>query len=506
MNLSPRRKALKKEIFKESYFEFFKYFWSEVSSETLIENWHIKLLCDLLGEVGHKIAIMYEGDVREDVLEDIIINVPPGTSKSSICTILFPVWLWTLDPTIQIISGSFSGSLSVKHGTDSRTIIRSPKFQELYSDSFQMRKDQDQKTFYQNTAGGFRIMTSSGASVIGKHAHIHLPDDPVDPKGAKSEKVLKTVNEWINKTLSTRKVRKVGCPTIMVMQRLAEDDPTGNWLEKKEKEGKKLRHIRLPATDNYEVHPKEMEVTFNGETKTIEKWYSDNDGYLDPVRMNQKALDKLKIELGETDYAGQMGQNPMPLEGNIYKKKYFRIINSSELTGTNIYQMPRFFTVDTASKKGEENDYSVFSCFTKIDKYLVLLHSIRGKWDINELPVKLKEYVAQHQLSEYDRVYIEDKSSGTQLIQILKVTTKLNLWEFNPNSDKVYRANIAVAALGGNQCFVVNDGTWNHTGYLNELYKFPNAKNDDQADTFSMGCLVGFYKGDTGGYSVVKVS
>ena len=105
------------EICKQDFFEFVKEFWHEVIPEPPVWNWHIEYLCGRLQEYGMRVVR------REPKLSDLIINIPPGTSKSTIATVMFPAWLWTVDPTIRALTGSYSASLSTD-AVKSRDIIR----------------------------------------------------------------------------------------------------------------------------------------------------------------------------------------------------------------------------------------------------------------------------------------------------------------------------------------------------------------------------------------------
>ena len=79
---------------KARFFEFVKSFWEVIIPEEPVYNWHIEYLCDELQKLANYIVN------RLPKPYDLIINIPPGTSKSTIVTIMFPAWLWTIDPTI----------------------------------------------------------------------------------------------------------------------------------------------------------------------------------------------------------------------------------------------------------------------------------------------------------------------------------------------------------------------------------------------------------------------
>ena len=105
---------------EESYLEFFKDAWSVIEPATpLILNWHITYLCEILDGLGKKLK------GRERQPKDLIINIPPTSSKSSICTKIWPVWLWVIDPSLRIITGSYGSTLATTLAIKSRDIITS---------------------------------------------------------------------------------------------------------------------------------------------------------------------------------------------------------------------------------------------------------------------------------------------------------------------------------------------------------------------------------------------
>ena len=207
---------------RSSFFYFVKTFWNVIIKEEPVYNWHIEALCDELQALSVSIVD------RKDKPYDLIINIPPGTTKSTITTIMFPAWLWTQDATIRIITNSYSSDLSIEHATKSRDIITSEKYRRLFP-NIVLRRDKAAKSSYENTATGARYTTSTGGTITGKHAHVVINDDPLNPAQAASDADRNTANEH-TKTLASRKVDKKNTPTITIMQRLHEMDVTGYIL------------------------------------------------------------------------------------------------------------------------------------------------------------------------------------------------------------------------------------------------------------------------------------
>ncbi|WP_010416104.1 hypothetical protein [Anaerophaga thermohalophila] len=86
-----------------------KSFWGVIIREEPVFNWHIEYLCNELQKLSKSIV------ARSKKPYDLIVNIPPGTTKSTITTIMFPAWLWTQDPSIRIITNSYSGDLAIEH-------------------------------------------------------------------------------------------------------------------------------------------------------------------------------------------------------------------------------------------------------------------------------------------------------------------------------------------------------------------------------------------------------
>jgi len=234
------------ELCRREYYYFLQKFIHIAIKDEIVWNWHIKYLCDKMQEYGR--CILSRTMPPKPYL---IINIPPGSTKSTICTQFFPLWLWINDLTIVTIALSYSSSLSLRHATRSRDVLRSNEFKELFPNII-AKADQDAVGSYANTEGGQRISSSIGGTVLGDHAHIQIVDDPLNVEGAVSQAERTSANDFIRHTLPTRKKDKQNTPTILIMQRLHEEDPTGMILEVMKDD---VEHICLPAELSNEVRP-----------------------------------------------------------------------------------------------------------------------------------------------------------------------------------------------------------------------------------------------------------
>jgi predicted phage terminase large subunit-like protein len=81
-------------------------------------------------------------------------------------------------------------------------------------------------------------------------------------------------------------------------------------------------------------------------------------------------------------------------------------------------------------------------------------------------------------------ILIEDKASGTQLIQELIRDGVHNVTRYEPMIEKVMRLNSVTSTIENGFVYVPTEADW-LACYLHELTSFPNGKHDDQADSTS---------------------
>ena len=151
---------------RASFELFTKEFWPCVPGvEKLKWNWHLEVFCSELEKLAVRV---FNGVPRE---HDLVINVSPGTSKSTIHSILFPAWVWTRMPRARIITASHTESLVVDLASKARDVIKSEKYQACFPD-VRIRPDRDAKSEYATKEGGERrVCTVAGKTPLGFHAH-----------------------------------------------------------------------------------------------------------------------------------------------------------------------------------------------------------------------------------------------------------------------------------------------------------------------------------------------
>jgi len=123
------RNELEASICEDSLYDFVKQFWHEIIPEEPVWNWHIEVLCHYLQEAAERVFL---GLPKE---HDLVINVPPGTTKSTVASVMFPAWCWIRMPTCRIIGTSWAHHLATDMSRKSRDVIRSDRWTSLFGES-----------------------------------------------------------------------------------------------------------------------------------------------------------------------------------------------------------------------------------------------------------------------------------------------------------------------------------------------------------------------------------
>lgn len=462
---------------RRRFYFFVQTFWHVVSSDTPHYNWHIEYLCDTLQKIGERVG------QKKKKKHDLLINQPPGTTKTIICTIMFPVWCWTNWHWIKFLTLSYSQSLSIDHSEKSRDILRSNEF-ELFFPELAIKADKDLKQNYQivkkiydpkqkkhvNVLGGNRFTSSVGGTMTGQHGDILIVDDPLDPKRAASKQELKATNDWIQSTLTTRKTDKERSVQVLVMQRLAQQDPSGVLLEKKAKGIKKIKHICLPAEINESLRPVPE--------KLAEKY---TDGLLDPKRLPREVLRDIEADLGQYQYAGQMGQTPIPISGGMFKVKNFNIIDTMP-EPSKIVRTVRYW--DKAGTK-DGGCYTVSVKMSLLLNGMFLISSIIRQQLATEEREDLILATARGD-GESVEIWIEQEpgSGGKDSAkQTVKMLAGYNVRVDRPSGDKAYRASPFSVQVNRGNVYLLQSPLIEE--YMDELKFFPKSKYKDQVDASS---------------------
>ena len=238
--------------------------------------------------------------------------------------------------------------------------------------------------------------------MTGRGGNFIIIDDPLKPEEAVSDGRRDAVNEWYERTLYSRLNDKATGCIIIIMQRLHEDDLVGHLVQQGG-----WRVLKFPAIA---VEDETHIISTRLGQRTVQRRVGEA---LHPERESLDILENISRTLGEYNFSGQYQQEPAPLGGGMVKLEWFKTYKDGE-------QPARFDLVfqswDTAVKATEWSDYSVCTTWGKKDENLYLLHVLRRRMEYPDLKRAVRE---QARIFKATTVLIEDKSSGTALIQEL---------------------------------------------------------------------------------------
>lgn len=463
------KRAVVKKKCEENYLFFCRYFMQHRESTKFIINWH------------HRLLAYYLMLVHKGVIKNLIFNVAPGSSKTELAVVDFVSWCLVHNPWCRFLHISYSDDLALTNSQKAKDLVESEEYQELWP--LKIAADSKAKKRWnvmakakggkkEKIAGGVYAV-SLGGQITGFRAGRMVPgfsgailiDDPLKPEDALSDAKRKTANRKLISTVKSRKANP-NTPIILIMQRLSQDDPT-DFIEKGNLGGE-WTVVKIPAMidDEYvKTLPKWVRKHVDSKDKVPYAAQDQEEGepppptemkfsywpYKEPIRdliqMSKGGADKDGARMSRTVFSGQMQQNPTAPGGNIIQGRWFiryRVLPKM------IY---RAIFADTAMKEKEHNDYSVFQCWGHgIDGKIYLLDQIRGKWPAHVLKQNAIAFWAKHKALDDDDMMgslrimrVEDKSSGTGLIQDLSVDSEAGVMiEAIPrHTDKLIRVNDA---------------------------------------------------------------
>ncbi len=417
------------------------------------DNWHVSA-------IAWRLQQCFEGEIKR-----LIITLPPRNLKSICASVAFPAWVLGRDPTRRIICASYANELTSKHARDCRAVMESAWYQSAFPQT-RLNPKKAAELEFETTRQGYRYGTSLGGALTGRGGNFIIVDDPIKPADAMSEVKRKAVKDWFGGTLYSRLDSKKDDVIIIVMQRVHVDDLVGHLLEK----DSGWVHLDLPAiaeeAQDIPIGPNEVYHRQIGKV-------------LHPERESKELLDQMKDVMGTAAFSAQYQQRPVPVEGNLVKWHWFGVYAYPPAHNSDGRIIQSW---DTASKAGELHDYSVCTTWLMKEDEHHLLHVLRERLDypsLRRMAIEMAERFAAH------NVLIEDKGSGTQLIDDLRDAKKgIRPIPIKPVGDKVTRLSNQSANIEAGHVILPEEADWLED-FKAEVLAFPNDRFDDQVDSLS---------------------
>lgn len=458
--------ALSIRLAEQSLYEFYKQAWSVLEPTTpLSENWHLEYIAEHLEQVTH-------GEITR-----LIINVPPRSSKSTLATIVWPVWSWIAQPSKRWMFASYSQGLSSEHSVARRNLITSDWFVERWGRVFSLTEDTNRQNEFANDKTGRMFATSVGGTATGKGGDVIVIDDPHNTRQAESEAERTTTLRDADLGLSTRLNDPRTGAIVLIMQRLHEQDLTGHWLTQNPG---LYTHIKLTSEAEHDetfVFPCSKRIVTRKAGELLQ-----------PSRQGAKELAEAKLTLGARGYAGQHMQRPAPAGGGLLLTKFWR--RFTPRPSDDYEQVIQSW--DLRFKEGKDSGDYVVGCVVGVrgpNRYLLDL--VRGRWSFKESCDALHTLSAKWPQS--DAKIVENKANGPALVsQLADSIPGLILVE--PQGGKFERAQAMTPFLEAGNLWIPEDNYAPWVGdFVHECEQFPAGAHDDCVDSF--GQAINYLRG-----------
>ena len=531
----PTRVALKAKS-EKTFLNFTRLWFELLGGQRMMVNWHHRMMASKIDE-------LIAGQLKPG---NLIVNIPPGGTKTEFFSIHLPAYINMLVQTEKLnrfrnLNISFADSLVKRNSRRTRDIIASREYQELWPCSF--GTNQAEEWDIVNPKGrliGQTVSRSSKGQITGGRGGYSGPDfsgfvlldDYNKPDDMFSASRRDAANRLLFNTIRSRrgdKSKKHPTPFVSIQQRLHTDDATGFML--RGGMGIDFHHVAIPALVS-EAFLESLAEPWRSlcwnQVKETESVVVAGVRYWSYWPENEYVGDLLKLwENDEYTFWSQYMQEPRALTGGLIDTSWFaRYETLPPLTHRAVY-------VDTNSGKVEDfNDYTVFTLVgVDKDKNLYIIDSVRGRWDPEDLLQQATALwdkwkpTSVRQAARLRRMGIEDKQAGQGLITTLKKRKSIPLLEIprGAGQNKLVRCLNVIPQIKTGKVFVPalmrEDGTRiNHVKYcdgtiaanndwvlpaLAECADFSaddSHKNDDMLDTFMDAIDIELISGLSVGY------
>lgn len=504
-------KALIEQVAAEkSLYKFTELMWEFVEpANPFVGNWHIEAICEHLEAITN-------GEINR-----LLINIPPGCMKSLLTDVFWPAWEWIHMPHMRYICTSYSANLTERDNGRFLQVVTSDLYKAMWGDRFAMKRES--MTKMENNKTGWKIATSTEGMGTGERGNRVIVDDPHNVKDGESEAMLKSTLQYFSEVLPTRVTDPIHSAMLVIMQRVRENDVSGNIIENQ----LGYVHLMLPM----EFEPDRKCYTFlpaTPDTIFFEDPRTEAGELLFPERMPDYVVERDKKAMGPYAVAGQFQQAPVPRGGGIIKSKYWKLWPEDEAgemhedfmdDGRPVKKLefPRNITtviasVDTAFTAKTSADYNALTILGMFElrgmPKIILMNAWMKRLDllgeqIPRLPgederdyrIRRKKAWGMLEWTAYecarwkvDTLLVENKTSGITLGQEIRKTysdAKWNTILINPKGDKEARM-YSIQHLFAEGMVYAPDREW-ATLTIEEMEKFPKGRNDDLPDCMAQG-------------------
>ena len=268
-----------------------------------VHSWHIDAIC------AHLEA------VTAGRINRLLINVPPGSMKSLLVSVLWQAWEWGPKGlrSMRFLTTAFNDGPVTRDTRKCRDLMLSEWFRALWPE---VRLTRTGETSFANSDTGTREGVAFG-SLTSQRGDRLIIDDPHSTETAESEAERQRTTRKFREGALNRLNDQERSAIVVIMQRLHDEDVAGVIV----KLNLGYVHLCLPM----EFEPELRCSTSIGFT---DPRMADGD-LLAPERFSRAEVERLKIGMGTYAYAGQYQQRPVPRGGGYFKAEWLLPIDKT---------------------------------------------------------------------------------------------------------------------------------------------------------------------------------
>lgn len=451
------------------YHYFFKAAWPWIENVALVDNWHIGMVCRYLQALQSR-----------EPFRDLIINIPPGCSKSVNAMVIWPAWLLAKNPTERFVGVSFDHGLATKQLRDSKQLMQSDWYQSFFGDRVQVRPGVNRTTYFETTAGGSRYATTPGGSITGRHPTVMGFDDLSDPRQAESKAHRETLIGWWDGTAETRgAAAEMNRARVLIGQRLREDDIPGYAMTHDTE--KKWARLIIPM--RYE--PERMaDIGLGTDPRT------ETGELLDAYRFPDPVVRTIERKLGPYGTASQLQQRPVPKTGGHFKIDEIHFVDLEAVPMTRIARFKRAWDRAGTVDGGDYTAGAMGGIVPGEVPKVFVFDIAHGQWGTDQVLGQMSLWAKLDErrfgFSKFETVF--ERGAADVGIQAAKETIRRlrgrRVRSIKPTKSKEVRAEPLANAIAAGEVYFVN-GPW-VLGAIQELRDFPKGEHDDRVDALSL--------------------
>ncbi len=420
-----------------------------------LEEWAGLALAPMQPAVHHRLLLNELRRLADQESDRLLVVMPPGSAKSTYCSVLLPGWWLHRHRGHSIIAACHTESLVRSFGRRARMLVQ----EHAETLGVALARDERAAGNWSLQDGGSYFGAGVRGPIVGRRADLVLIDDPV--KGhleADSAGARESLWQWYQSDLVPR--LKPGGRIVLVMTRWHEDDLGGRLLAG----GENWTVLRLPALAE-DDDPL-------GRVPGAPLW---------PELEDAALLARKRRDMGERRWHALFQQQPRPDAGTLFRPE--RITLSDE-PPPPCPSVRAWDLAATEAGEGGDPDWTVGLKLGRVAGGLCVLDVVRFRGG----PLAVEQAILATAAADGRQVRIglpqDPGQAGKQQVAHLRRRLAGYHVSASPESgSKILRAGPVSAQVEAGVMSAVR-AEWT-ADLLNELRDFPHGRKDDQVDALA---------------------